>query len=129
MSTDTGMRRARRASRQEPRAYDFRRSTKLSRKHVRSLEIVFETFARQWATLLTSSLRTLTTVNLTAIEELTYDEYISRLDNPSMVTVISVEPLAGAGRRNLSLTRAMVCGDRLLGGPGPGPQPPRPRTD
>jgi flagellar motor switch protein FliM len=121
--------RVRRGSRTEPKPYDFRRSTKLSRKHVRSLEIVFETFARQWATLLTSSLRTLTTVTLVAIEELTYDEYISRLAAPTMVNVLSVEPLAGAGLLEMSMTSAMVSVDRLLGGPGTGAQPQRPLTD
>src|SRR3712207_7906138 len=45
----------------------------------------------------TSSLRTLTTVNVSSIEELTYDEYISRLSTPTMVNVLSVEPLKGAG--------------------------------
>jgi flagellar motor switch protein FliM len=121
--------RARRNSRTEPRAYDFRRSTKLSRKHVRSLEIVFETFARQWGTLMTSSLRTLTTVNVSSIEELTYDEYVSRLGTPTMVNVLSVEPLAGAGILELPMSSAMVSVDRLLGGPGSGEQPQRPLTD
>lgn len=121
--------RARRGARTEPKPYDFRRSTKLSRKHVRSLEIVFETFARQWATVLTSSLRAVTVVNLASIEELTYDEYVSRLATPTMVTVLAVEPLAGAGILELSMDSAMVCVDRLLGGPGTGPQPQRPLTD
>lgn len=121
--------RARRGSRTEPRAYDFRRSTKLSRKHVRSLEIVFETFARQWETLMTSSLRTLTTVNVSSIEELTYDEYVSRLNTPTMVNVLSVQPMAGAGIFELSMNSAMVSVDRLLGGPGTGEQPQRPLTD
>ncbi|MGQ0843559.1 MAG: flagellar motor switch protein FliM [Sporichthyaceae bacterium] len=124
----TGMR-SRRSARTEPKPYDFRRSTKLSRKHVRSLEIVFETFARQWATLLTSSLRSLTVVNLAAIEELTYDEYVSRLHTPTVVNVLSVEPLAGAGILELSMSSAMVCVDRLLGGPGTGAQPQRPLSD
>lgn len=96
---------------------------------MRSLEIVFETFARQWGTLMTSSLRTLTTVNVASIEELTYDEYISRLSTPTMVNVLAVEPLAGAGILELSMTSAMVSVDRLLGGPGTGDQPQRPLTD
>lgn len=121
--------RARRGSRTEPKPYDFRRSTKLSRKHVRSLEIVFETFARQWGTLMTSSLRVLTTANVSSIEELTYDEYVSRLATPTMVNVLSVEPLKGAGILELSMSSAMVSVDRLLGGPGTGTQPQRPMTD
>ena len=123
------VKRPRRNARQEPKPYDFRRSTKLSRKHVRSLQIVFETFARQWATLLTSSLRTLSQVGLVAIEELTYDEYVSRLRNPTMVNVLSMEPLAGAGVLGMSMADAMVSVDRLLGGPGTGTQPERALSD
>ena len=36
-----------RSRRREPRTYDFRRPTKLSRDHVRILQIALETFARR----------------------------------------------------------------------------------
>lgn len=121
--------RVRRPGRAEPKPYDFRRASKLSRKHLRSLQLVFETFARQWATLLTSSLRTLTQVNLLTVEELTYDEYIARLPNPTMVNVLSVEPLGGAAVLELSMTSTMISVDRLLGGAGTGTQPDRPLSE
>ena len=78
---------------------------------------------------MTSSLRTLTTVNVSSIEELTYDEYISRLSTPTMVNVLSVEPLKGNAIFELSMTSAMASVDRLLGGPGTGTQPQRPLSD
>ena len=112
-----------------PALYDFRRPTKLSREHVRTLQIVFETFARQWTTLLTSSLRTVAHVNVASIEQLTYDEYVSTLTNPTMVNVLSVEPLAGAGILEFSLSNAMISVDHMLGGPGSGVQPTRPLSD
>src|ERR1700761_308461 len=49
--------------------YDFRRPTKLSRDHVRVLQMSFETFARRLGTLLTSSLRVLSQINLLAIDQ------------------------------------------------------------
>jgi flagellar motor switch protein FliM len=121
--------RSRRSSHGLPRPYDFRRSTKLSRKHVRSLELLFEAFARQWAALLTAGLRSLTTVSVASIEELTYDEYVARLNSPTMVNVVRLHPLPGVGFLEWSMTSAMVCVERLLGGPGTGPQPQRPLTD
>ena len=48
---------ARRRRRGSVSAYDFRHPTKLSRDHARGLQIVYETFARQWATQMTASLR------------------------------------------------------------------------
>jgi flagellar motor switch protein FliM len=112
-----------------PAPYDFRRPTKLSREHVRSLQIVFETFARQWTTLLASSLRTVAQVSLLSIEQLTYDEYVSTLSNPTVVNLITVEPLAGAGVVEFSLKNAMISVDTMLGGSGSGTQPERPLSE
>ncbi|NHC47110.1 flagellar motor switch protein FliM [Motilibacter sp. K478] len=108
-----------------PVAYDFRRPTKLSREHVRTLQIVFETFSRQYTTLLTSTLRTVAQVNLVSIDQLTYDEYVSQLANPTHMAVLSVEPLPGAGVLEFSVGTAMACVDHLLGGPGAESQPER----
>lgn len=112
-----------------PQLYDFRRPTKLSREHVRSLQIVFETFARQWTTLLTSSLRAVGQVGLISIEQLTYDEYVNTLSNPTVVHLLSLEPLTGTGVLEFSMSTAMISVDHLLGGPGSANQPERHLTD
>src|ERR1700733_2614613 len=65
--------------------YDFRRPTKLARDHIRILQMSFETFARRLGTLLTSSLRALCQVNLLAIEQQSYEEYISGLSTPTVL--------------------------------------------
>lgn len=112
-----------------PVAYDFRRPTKLSREHARSLQIVFETFARQYATVLTTTLRAVTSINLVSIEQLTYDEYVSSLANPTVMCILSVEPLQGVGIYEFSLSNAMTALDHLLGGSGSTDQPTRPLSD
>src|SRR5690242_9711781 len=78
-----------------PEAYDFRRPTKLSREHIRTLQIAYETFARHYATLLTTSLRAVSQVSLLSIEQLTYDEYMSALNNPTIMALVNLEPLPG----------------------------------
>ena len=108
-----------------PLPYDFRRPTKLSREHARSLQIVLETFARQHATVLTTTLRAVTSISLVSIEQLTYDEYISSLGNPTVMCILSVEPLTGVGIYELSMSNAMTAIDHLLGGAGGGEQPAR----
>ena len=118
----------RRAGGGGPHPYDFRRPIKLSREHVRTLQIAFETYARSGSTLLTSRLRTVSHLNLIAIEQLTYEEYISALNNPTVLASVTPEPLAGTTLFELSLTTAMAAIDHMLGGPG-GPQPERPLTD
>jgi flagellar motor switch protein FliM len=111
-----------------PEPYDFRRPTKLSREHIRTLQIAYETFARQFTTILTTSLRAVSQVTLLSIEQFTYDEYISSLSSPTIVAKLSLEPLPGTAIAELSLNTAMTSIDHLLGGSG-GPQPERPLTE
>jgi flagellar motor switch protein FliM len=118
----------RRGKADEPVPYDFRRPTKLSRDYVRRLQIVYETFARRYATLLTSTLRVLSHMALVSIEQLTYDEYIASLASPTMLALVTLEPLPGTAVLEFSLNAAMASIDHMLGGAG-GAQPQRPLTD
>jgi flagellar motor switch protein FliM len=102
----------------EPRLYDFRRPTKLSRDHIRILELAFDTLARQWTTLFTTTLRTVSTVEVGAIQQLTYDEYISSLGTPTALFLLDLDPVPGAGLLDIALPTAMNVVDHLLGGPG-----------
>jgi flagellar motor switch protein FliM len=111
-----------------PTAYDFRRPIKLSREHVRTLQIAFETYARSCGTLLTTRLRVVSSVTLASIEQLNYDEYVATLSNPTVIAVVSIDPLPGTVLLELSSNAAMTAIDHMLGGPG-GPQPERPLTE
>jgi flagellar motor switch protein FliM len=111
-----------------PTAYDFRRPIKLSREHIRTLQIAFETYARSCGTLLTTRLRVVSSVNLAAIEQLNYDEYVASLNNPTVIAVVSLDPLPGTVLLEISSSAVMTAIDHLLGGPG-GAQPQRPLTE
>jgi flagellar motor switch protein FliM len=111
-----------------PTPYDFRRPIKLSREHVRTLQIAFETYARSCGTLLTTRLRVVSSVTLASIEQLNYDEYVATLDNPTVIATVSIDPLPGTVLMELSSSAAMTAIDHMLGGPG-GPQPERPLTE
>jgi len=127
--TSRGSRSSRRGETGEARAYDFRRPTKLSREHVRILEMTLETFTRQWATLFTTSLRAVCSVQTTSIQQLTYDEYISSLPDLTAMFLLTLDPLPGAGILQLSMSTSMTAFDHMLGGSGAAPQPERPLTD
>ncbi len=119
----------RRSRGEGPKLYDFRRPTKLSREHARALQMVFEGYAKQATTVLTTSLRVVAQVNLASVEQVTYDEYVSQLENPTLMCLLSVEPLAGAGVFEISVPSAMTIVDHILGGPGSSQQPERPLTE
>jgi flagellar motor switch protein FliM len=111
-----------------PTAYDFRRPIKLSREHVRTLQMAFETYARSCGTLLTTRLRVVSNVMLAGVEQLTYEEYIASLNNPTVVAVVTIDPLPGSILLEMSSSAAMTSIDHMLGGPG-GAQPERPLTE
>jgi flagellar motor switch protein FliM len=112
-----------------PVAYDFRRPNKFTREHVRALQIASETFARQFTTVLSTTLRTVSQVQAKGIHQLTYDEYIRDVPNPTYLAILSLAPLAGASIFHLPLPVVMTAVDRLLGGPGAGPAIHRPLTE
>ena len=111
-----------------PTTYDFRKPIKLSRDHIRTLQISFETYARSCGTLFTTRLRVVSSVSLVSIEQLNYDEYISSLANPTVIAVVSIDPLPGTVLLEISSSAVMAAIDHMLGGPG-GAQPERPLTE
>jgi flagellar motor switch protein FliM len=117
-----------RSRRRQPRTYDFRRPTKLSREHVRILQIAQETFARQATTTLTSMLRTGARMELVGIEQYSYDDYIATLPQSYFVATFTLEPLPGKGVLAYPLDTAMAIVDHMLGGSGSANQPSRPMT-
>jgi len=113
----------------EPQPYDFRRPNKFSRDHVRALQIVSETFARQFSTVLATTLRTVSSVVFDNIEQQTYDEFISTCPNPTHLTVLTMTPLPGHTLLQVPLPIAMTAVDRLLGGAGVGTEMERAPTE
>jgi flagellar motor switch protein FliM len=119
--------RARRKSGLQP--FDFRRPSKFSRDHARALQIVNETFARQFTTILSTTLRSVSQVSVASIDHVSYDEYIRSSPDTSFLAILNVDPLPGAAILQLPLGIAMAAIDRLLGGNGEGNQPARALTD
>ena len=123
--------RARRRARSgaEPTAYDFRRPIQLSREHTRLLQVSFDGFARQMATVFTSALRTVCTAQLRGVVQQTYAEHVDSLDPMTYAVKVTTEPLPGVSLLDLPLPVVMSAIDQMLGGPGSDNQPMRPLTD
>ncbi|MDJ0960894.1 MAG: FliM/FliN family flagellar motor switch protein [Acidimicrobiia bacterium] len=100
------------------RAFDFRSPSKMPRDHVRRLELTHETFQRAMGAQLSTLLRTMARVELLAIDQVTYDEYIRSMPNPTVVGMISLDPLPGEALLEMSTSTALTLVDRLLGGIG-----------
>ncbi len=98
--------------------YDFARPAKFSKEHLRTLEIIFEHFARLLATELSVHLRKTVQIEVMNSEAVTYSEFANALSNPVILGIIDAAPL----RSNLLIEMASNIGyavvDRMLGGHG-----------
>jgi flagellar motor switch protein FliM len=97
-------------------SFDFRRQSKFSRDHVRALQIVHETLARQLSTVLATTLRASASCTFEKVEQLSYDEYVRSVPNPSYLVILALNPLPGAAILQLPLPIVFAAIDRLLGG-------------
>ncbi len=100
------------------RLFDFRNPSKMARDHVRRLELTHETFQRAMATQLSSLLRTMARLELLGVDQVTYDEYVRSMPNPTVVAQISLRPLPGFAFLEMGTSTALTLVDRLLGGIG-----------
>ncbi len=96
---------------------------------MRAFQIVHETFARQLSTVLATTLRAGASCSFGKVEQLTYDEYVRSLPNPSYMVILSLNPLPGAALMQFPLPITFAAIDRLLGGNAESASPKRPLTE
>ncbi|HEY3426634.1 MAG TPA: flagellar motor switch protein FliM [Negativicutes bacterium] len=111
------------------KVYDFKRPDKFSKDQIRTLYMLHENFARLFNTYLSGHLRALVHVNVASVDQLTYEEFIRSLPNPSVIGIFTMKPLKGNAILELNPNVVFSIIDRLFGGPGLPPDKPRPLTD
>ncbi len=100
------------------RLYDFRRPNKFSKEQLRTLHMIHENFARLLTTYLSAHLRTLVQINVLYVEQMSYNEFVSSVPNPSVIGIIDFSTLKGSGILEINPNIVFAIIDRLLGGPG-----------
>ncbi len=68
--------------------YNFARPSKFGKEQLRTLEIIFDNFARVSSSFLTGYLRTTTTIEVVSSEQVTYGEFNNSLLNPIVLSII-----------------------------------------
>ena len=100
------------------KVYDFKRPDKFSKDQIRTLYMLHESFARLLNTYMSSHLRTLVNIDVASVEQLTYQEFVQSLANPSVITILGVPPLKGNIIFEISTEIAFAYLDRVFGGDG-----------
>lgn len=98
--------------------YDFARPSKFSKEHLRTLEIIFEHYARLLSTNLPGYLRKNVQIEVANSEAVTYSEFTNALSNPVLLGIVNFSPLEGNIILELADNLGYAIVDRMLGGSG-----------
>lgn len=111
------------------KTYDFKRPDKFSKDQIRTLYMLHESFTRLLNTYLSTHLRTLVSVEVASVEQLTYQEFVQSMANPSVISVMGVPPLKGNIIFEVGTDLAFAFIDRVFGGDGNTPMKSRVLTE
>jgi flagellar motor switch protein FliM len=114
---------------QKVKPYDFRSPQKFSKEHIRILELIHENYARIISNYLTAQVRTNVKVKVESVQQITYEEFIHSVPNPTVLTIFKMPPLSGSILFEINPQFVFEVIDLLLGGSGTGKFKTREFTD
>ena len=74
------------------KSYDFRRPDKLSKEHLRSIQVLHGVLARYLSNYLTCFLRNNIQFEVVSVDQLIYEDFIRSIPSPTVITVFNVKP-------------------------------------
>jgi flagellar motor switch protein FliM len=98
--------------------YDFARPSKFSKDHLRTLEIIYEDYARILSTKLPIYLRKNVQVEVLGAEAVTFSEFLVSSSYHTVFGIMNFEPLPGNTILLMSTEVVYAILERLLGGSG-----------
>ncbi|MGL5352412.1 MAG: flagellar motor switch protein FliM [Clostridium sp.] len=98
--------------------YDFRSPQKFSKDHIRTLEMVHDSFARIISNYLSGQLRKNVKIDIQSVEQITYEEFIHSIPNPTIIGLFKMAPLQGNILLEINPDFSFQILDILLGGTG-----------
>jgi flagellar motor switch protein FliM len=114
---------------QKVKPYDFKSPQKFSKEHIRTLELIHDNYSRIISNYLTAQVRSNVKVKIESVEQITYEEFIHSVPNPTILTVFKMPPLSGSILFETNPQFVFQIIDVLLGGTGTGKYKMREFTD
>jgi len=116
---EQGERSTARTKRRQLRPHDFRRPSQISRDDLRQLGAYCEQYGRRASVTLSSDLSALASVAPPdSVDQCTYEEFVTSLEGPAHVLVLSMRPAAGSAMLYIPAKVALTLVERKMGGPG-----------
>lgn len=98
--------------------YDFARPSKFAKEHLRTLENIFDHYARLLSTTLPAYMRASCSVEVINSEAVSFSEFSNAMSNPILLGIMDMYPLKGNVVMDMSVKIGYAIIDRLLGGKG-----------
>ncbi len=98
--------------------YDFKRPNRVSKEQLRAIRGIHDKIARNLASEMSTTLRSIIEIQLQAVDQMTYGEFLMSLPSPTSFNVFSMRPLEGTSVLEINPSIVFPMIDRLLGGRG-----------
>lgn len=96
--------------------YDFRHPKLVSQEQMRSLRNLHETLARNLSVAFTNTLRTIVDVQLNAIDQVVYSEFVQSIASPSALFLFTIEEWGGEAVIEIDPRFSLFAVERQSGG-------------
>ncbi len=100
------------------KTHDFKRASKFAKDHIKTLNIIYDNYARLVTNFLTGYLRTLVQVDVVTVEALPYSDFSNSVSNPVILAIIDFAPMTGSIIFEIEPNISYALVDRILGGRG-----------
>ncbi len=98
--------------------YDFKHPNLISKEQMRLLENIHETFSRNFGVFLSAQLRMIVEIELLAIDQLLYSEFVMSIAPPGCLYVVKMNNPEGEAILELSPSLVIFIVEKLFGGKG-----------
>lgn len=98
--------------------YDFKRPNRVSKEQLRAIRGIHDKMARNLASEMSATLRSIIEIHLQSVDQMTYGEFLMSLPSPTSFNVFSIRPLDGSAILEINPSIVFPMIDRLLGGKG-----------
>lgn len=98
--------------------YDFKHPNLISKEQMRLLENIHENFSRNFGVFLSAQLRMIVEIELLAIDQLLYSEFVMSIAPPGCLYVMSIDNPPGEVILEISPSLVIFIVEKLFGGKG-----------
>lgn len=98
--------------------FDARRPDRIAKSHLRAIQLLYENFVRSLTLSLSAYLRNYVSLNLSAVDQLSYRQFLDRLPPCSSMASAGMQPFGGAAIFEIDSALTFSVLEILLGGPG-----------